>query len=204
MNTPVPVSERAARSWSRWYTRGLPAELGAARRDELTSDLYEHRAEARDTGASQRRVSLEIVARLIEGVPADLSWRRAQRSRARSITMATNGSSRGYPLWLTIALFVMGGLALAMSLSSVIGAIVEAEQGMALWAFLLFLVGTSIVAGLLLTNRAPRTSVALVALGAVGFGLTTYWMVVTVVVGVVVAAAAVLSVPRVVGPRPAT
>ena len=118
--------------------------------------------------------------------------------------METDGSGRGYPAWLTIVLSLMGGLALFMSLSSFVGSIVDGDEGMLVWGLLLLLVGTSIVAGLLLTTPAPRVSVTLVALGAVGFGLATYWMVLTVVVGVVVAAAALLSIPRVVGPRPAT
>jgi hypothetical protein len=199
----TPAAESAALAWTRWYTRGLPSEVGAARLDELTSDLHEHRADAPGASASERRVSLEIIARLVEGMPADVSWRRAQRSRARSITMATDSSGRGYPTWLTIVLFLMGALALFMSLTSVVGSIVDGDEGMLLWALLLLLVGSSIVAGLLLTDRAPRASVALVALGAVGFGLTTYWMVLTVVAGVLIAAAALLSIPRVVGPRPA-
>jgi hypothetical protein len=200
----TPVAESAALAWTRWYTRRLPSEVSTARRDELTSDLHEHRAEARDSGEPERRTSLEIVARLVEGVPADLSWRRAQRSRARSITMATDASSRGYPMWLTIVLFVMGGLALFMSLSSVVGALVDDDEGMLVWGTLLLLVGASIVGGLLLVNRAPRISVALVAIGAIGFGLATFWMVLTVVAGVIVAVAALLSIPRVVGPRLAT
>jgi hypothetical protein len=204
MSTGVPMSERAAMAWTRWYTRRLPSGLGDARRAELASDLHEHRAEARDSGEPERRTSVEIAARLVEGMPADLSWRHAQRSRVRSMTMATDSSARGYPMWLTIVLFVMGGLALFMSLSSVVGALVDGDEGMLVWALLLFLVGASIIGGLLLVDRAPYASVTLAAVGAVGFGLATYWMVLTVVVGVVVAAAVLLCIPRVVGPRLAT
>ena len=67
------MTDRAVLAWARVYTRGLPPTTRDQRKAEITSDLWEHRAEA----ARSRGLTLEIAARSIAGVPADLSWRRA-------------------------------------------------------------------------------------------------------------------------------
>jgi hypothetical protein len=55
-----------ARWWTRCYTAGLPAELRAARRAEVESDLWESLAD----GTPSRH----ILARLALGIVDDLSW----------------------------------------------------------------------------------------------------------------------------------
>lgn len=67
----------AARAWVRLYTLGLPATAKSERREEIDSDIFEHRREADRTGA---RFPLELLLRVVLGVPADLSWR-AERAR---------------------------------------------------------------------------------------------------------------------------
>ena len=66
---------RRARSlvaaWVRLYTLGLPATVRGDRRDELASDLWEQATE----GDGRRTVGVEIAARALLGVPADLAWR---------------------------------------------------------------------------------------------------------------------------------
>ncbi|MFE6965129.1 hypothetical protein ACFVAJ_08455 [Agromyces sp. NPDC057679] len=65
--------------WCRWYTRDLSEPVATTRRAELVSDLYEQRAIAAETGRSVAARS--FVGRLVRGIPADLSWRRAQLRR---------------------------------------------------------------------------------------------------------------------------
>ena len=200
----TPRSERAALAWTSWYTRGLPADVTEARRAELTSDLYEHRTEARETGVSERRTSVEILTRLVEGMAADVSWRRAQRSRARSTRMTIESDRRGYPLWLTIVAALMGAFALLAGTAGGINALVEADAETEEWALLMVVTGVLILGGLWLASRAPLASVVMVVLGAIGFAFAMFWMVFTVVAGALLAVAVLLCAPRVLGTRPAT
>lgn len=64
-----------ARGWLRLYTAGLPPELRERREQELESDLYEHQADRRADDASTASVGLEVVGRVVRGMPADLAWR---------------------------------------------------------------------------------------------------------------------------------
>jgi hypothetical protein len=72
-------ADRLTSLWVAGYTRGLPQHVREARANEITSDLWEHRQEARD-GV---RTELAIVSRALRGTWADLSWRRAQRRGLR-------------------------------------------------------------------------------------------------------------------------
>jgi len=79
----VNAAERASVivvGWAAIYTRRLPRELAQARRDEIVSDLWEQRADA--AGSSSVRTALEIVRRMLAGIPADLVWRHHQRRAA--------------------------------------------------------------------------------------------------------------------------
>ncbi|MGR2752213.1 hypothetical protein [Agromyces arachidis] len=65
--------------WARWYTRDLPAEVAADRRDELAADLHDERAWAGEAA------SASIAQRWLRGIPADLAWRAA---RMRGVAIA--------------------------------------------------------------------------------------------------------------------
>src|SRR5262245_41464605 len=68
-------TERLTLRWVGCYTRGLPPSVRDARRDEIASDLWEHRA-ASGTGFA---ADAAIASRAIRGITSDLSWRHAQR-----------------------------------------------------------------------------------------------------------------------------
>lgn len=72
-------SASLVRGWVDFYTRGLPAELRDARRDEIASDLWSQFEEAAVTGRSERETANEMLVRLVAGIPADISWRIAHR-----------------------------------------------------------------------------------------------------------------------------
>jgi hypothetical protein len=78
-------AERSAawvRRWVSVYTLGLPPEIKQRRRDEIDDDLWCQAQEAAGAGRADRSLGGEIVARLVFGVPADLSWRIEQRRYA--------------------------------------------------------------------------------------------------------------------------
>jgi hypothetical protein len=55
--------------WARSYTAGLPDDIAAERRAELESDLWEQQHDP------DHRSGVEVIGRLLFGVPADLLWR---------------------------------------------------------------------------------------------------------------------------------
>ena len=67
------------RIWVRLYTRKLPGAEAQRRRSEIEFDLFEHALEAQIARVSNYRLNAEVLARVLVGVPADISWRRATR-----------------------------------------------------------------------------------------------------------------------------
>jgi hypothetical protein len=115
---------------------------------------------------------------------------------------ATTATRFGYPTWLAIVAAVVGAFATLMGLAAAIVHIVDSSDDSGYFGVLLLTVGVGLLLALWLLRRAPLASVLLLALGGLAFGLVTFWMVVTVVLGVVIAVGAVLSAPRVLGARP--
>ena len=67
------------RRWVALYTRGLAPAERDARRDEIESDLWAHADEAAAMGRTPSALDAEMLVRLVLGMPADISWRRAHR-----------------------------------------------------------------------------------------------------------------------------
>ena len=67
------------RGWVDLYTRGLPADARAARRDEIDDDLWCEHAEAAAAGRSGRSLDADLALRLLFGIPSDISWRLTHR-----------------------------------------------------------------------------------------------------------------------------
>jgi hypothetical protein len=129
------------RGWVDLYTRGLPAALRAARRDEVDDDLWCQREEAEALGRSPRSLAGEILLRLFLGMPADISWRVSPSGRASKVERSSSMSTRiigslgviagasftyllaraittpgdamwnGTDAWINIVAFLAGGLA---------------------------------------------------------------------------------------------
>ncbi|HEX6474993.1 MAG TPA: hypothetical protein VF114_07910 [Candidatus Limnocylindria bacterium] len=73
MNTSAVAS--LVRGWVDFYTRGLPDDVRATRRDEVADDLWCQHEEAALADRSSSSLSVEMFLRLLLGVPSDLSWR---------------------------------------------------------------------------------------------------------------------------------
>jgi hypothetical protein len=63
------------RAWVAIYTKGLPAELRDARRAEIDSDLWEQRQVAGLDDEPPGETALQLFARLLLGIPSDITWR---------------------------------------------------------------------------------------------------------------------------------
>jgi hypothetical protein len=98
----VGLAMTAVRTWTRFYTWGLPAELRDARRDEIESDLWESFQDARGDAA----LAWQIWARLFGGVADDLWWRLDQATSLPLFALrfaATLGLIAMLGLWLISA-----------------------------------------------------------------------------------------------------
>jgi hypothetical protein len=108
------------RGWVATYTSGLPAETRRARADEIESDLWSQDEDAQAIGRSARSTTVEMLTRLVLGIPADVAWRLdqgglADQHIARTATMGIR----------TVALLaISGGLGLARVTIPFVGAIV--------------------------------------------------------------------------------
>jgi hypothetical protein len=76
MNAGYSIS--LLRRWVALYTRGLPDDVRAARRDEIEGDVWSQREEAVRLGLPAAAVAREILTRLVFGIPADIGWRLGQ------------------------------------------------------------------------------------------------------------------------------
>lgn len=113
-------------SWCACYTRDLPSQVAAARRDELTSDLHEHALWADEAGWSATRLRRDIVRRLLAGTVHDLTWRAHQLGRSaasdrlHAATVRTAQRITLGMLALGITLILLGGYTYVRIIRSII------------------------------------------------------------------------------------
>ena len=91
--------------WVRVYTRNLPPSAAERRIAEIDADLHDHIEHERANGTGERRIALDIVARMLRGMAADASWRSRTiaRSSTRKAQMKTNK-----PAHRSLALIALG------------------------------------------------------------------------------------------------
>lgn len=125
----APLYRGAAASVLRWcelYTRGLPEQVAAERRDEIASDLHEHSVWANEQGVSARALARGIRLRAVSGALADLSWRRQQmRQHESPEQQAVRTNARG---GLPLVAYTLSLLALVASGFVVIRVLVGVAQ----------------------------------------------------------------------------
>jgi hypothetical protein len=132
--------------WCSFYTRDLPDTVAADRREELTSDLFEHRAAGGSTAS--------IARRWIAGIPSDLSWR---------YRMLEASGARGLRLFTTAQ--VLAALMVAWGITVMIRFATSTAQYFELSTFLLLAAATGIAAiGLAMFSRSNQRVVGVVAL----------------------------------------
>jgi hypothetical protein len=112
------------RGWVSLYTRGLPADARAARRDEIDDDLWCEHAEAAAAGRSARSLDADLFLRLLFGIPADVSWRLAFR----------RASTRLSPVSSPMSTRTLGVLAIYAGAAPALLGILQYAMGDALWA----------------------------------------------------------------------
>lgn len=184
----IELASAVTRSWVRLYTRRLDADIRACRIAEIESDLWEHRRETEEAGAEPFDAGLQVLARCLAGMPADLAWRAGAARRARV-------SRRREPMndvirrswWLVPAVLV--GLFDVMlfvgQLTHFFGLMeFEPRVGTRLVASAVWLLfSVCIAVGLALRNRRPQRAGILVIVGSLP-ALLIAWMVVPPLLGI--------------------
>jgi hypothetical protein len=180
MNDQRPVAELLVRTWVRMYTVGLEASNRSDRRDEIESDLWEHRNYAASEGKGSAVTSLSIFGRWLAGIPADLSWRTSHRGRrgqqARE-SMMKNAIGTYWQGLAAIAAVATGYFGVRQFFTDEVSAAIT--SGKVVGLVLLVGAGLLVLAGLAVhrTNQRPGALMVIVgllpmaALGGFGIGL---------------------------------
>jgi len=186
-------ADSVAQRWTAWYTRRVDTELATRRGAEIRSDLHEHAATC---GASHRQ-QWEVLGRVLWGIPADLSWRRAARvARPRARTTGASMKLRRVTLAVLVAL-------VAFLVWAGIGTLHADGAGLkytGLFALAVVMVGT----GIALRDRAPGVAALLMLVGAAAPMAIFYWMAPVFVPGFLVVATLVVVTQRRRRSNPAT
>ena len=70
----LPLAKVTVRTWTWLYTAGLPYEVKSRRREEVSSDVWEHESATRASGYSPDAIGLQIQLRGLLGMPSDVEW----------------------------------------------------------------------------------------------------------------------------------
>jgi hypothetical protein len=167
-------AERAAglvRRWVALYTRGLPAELQQDRRDEIDSDLWSQLHDAADSTRADESLAGEIVARLVFGIPADLSWRVEQLQAARPQVVPERTPTMGARAIAVMAMIGGVGWMIWPIPQALVGRAWPAGAAVSWLLFFSVVGGTWVLAGAtfgLITEFQDRIRMRAAALGSLG------------------------------------
>jgi hypothetical protein len=164
------------RGWVSLYTRGLPADARAARRDEIDDDLWCEHAEAAAAGRSARSLDADLFLRLLFGMPSDITWRLAYR-RAPDPSSVVRSSS--------LDTRILGVLAIYAGSSPALLGILHFAMGDAMWAsgvLVVFAFGTFFALPAAALGIAWRFQDHLGLSGAIGAILITLGLVLIILV----------------------
>jgi len=164
------------RSWTATYTRGLPSDLREERREEIDCDLWKHQRLADLQLAPATGTAVEILLRLVLGIPADVFWRLEAGA-------GSTRSERGTQVNDTLIMRGLLGIALAVAaFPLVIGFLVmtglngeTSDTERVVFGPLQVLVGAVIIAGLVISSRRPMLGVGLVIAGTIAISVMWYW-----------------------------
>jgi len=192
MSAVLDLAVGMTRSWVAVYTSGLPPELRDSRRAEIDSDVWEQQRTADLLNQPQGETSLQLLARLVLGIPSDVTWRLEAAHSAqseRSISVSESGTMR-----ILVAVGVVVALFLVVAgIAAIADALVQGDlaSGQAGYGAISVLAGAAVAAGMLTSRRNPLLGIGLVAAGAITVAAAWYWMlVITIPIGIAMVAIA--------------
>lgn len=186
-----------ARRWVGWYAGFVGTEAAERRRAEIDSDLWEQRADARETGRRSFAVAGSIAWRVVGGMPDDLLWVRTQRLAMRgqrADRKASAMNSLGHTLarwWWVAGAAVLAAFFLYVGIDNLVGEYAPLPEG----AVQCFAAVALLVGGIALRVKAPRLSAALIAAPALP-AMSLWWAWPVAVLGALVAIGAIAEIVR--------
>jgi hypothetical protein len=192
MSRLLDLSIGVTRSWTATYTRGLPHDTRAERREEIDSDLWDHKRLADLEREPANGTAMQILVRVALGIPADLLW----RMEAGSSTQLTRSTSVNDTWFMRIGLLA---LTLVLSAGVAMGGFIVAGEGewdnrteQVIWGLVFATFPLISIIGLWICRSQPKLGVGLVAAGMVLMSLVMFWIAfITVPVGILVVAFAI-------------
>jgi len=185
MSAVLDLAVGMTRSWVSLYTSGLPPECRDARRTEIDSDLWEQQRTADLLNQPQGETSLQLLARLVLGIPSDVTWRLETGhsvSGERSIRMNEALYMRGLvAVGVALALLVV-----IVGVGSIFNAFEDGDNSGWVWGgSLSALSGVAVMVGLLISRPNPLLGIGLVAAGAITIAVLWHWLlVITIPIGI--------------------
>jgi hypothetical protein len=173
---------RCCMAWTSQYTRRLPPQIAADRRAEIASDLFEHGHDSIRSKSTSMRHNLEVLGRVLVGIPHDLSWRReVLRSQSYSLSGGRTIMRRLVAAAdHAVVIFASLGIGVATMLVPLLG---PALVGGPSKSEVFWLLGTGALAlllslGLSLRIRQKRSILAtvLLVLGSPAPSLALFWL----------------------------
>jgi hypothetical protein len=173
-------ADRVATRWTDAYTRGLETEVSERRREEIASDLFEH-GSAMGGGRAQQ---YNVLGRVLWGIPADLSWRRAVRASHRRL-------ETGAPMKLQRIMTAVVGFLVLFELWAAVGSL-TADGGGLRYSLPFVVAAALLCVGLAQRTTSPRRATVLIIVGAAAPMAIFYWMAPIFVPGFVLVSALVV------------
>ena len=175
-------ASRVVRRWVALYTHGLATELRDQRRAEIESDLWAEWDEADMLGPAPLPVAVEILARLVLGIPADIGWRYSHlEDNSSSQKEIVVRESRSQQAW-TVAGALWAGLGIVFAVVLLLDIQSRREDLAAdVWAasalavVIIVATGAALI-GLLRIGRDPATGRQVAIAGALVAGATAMFL----------------------------
>jgi hypothetical protein len=154
-------------AWVALYTRGVPAEFRERRQAELESDVWEHAFNREGENDTAWKRALQMIGRLISGIPADLMW----RAELISLNHSSTASRRPVMFHSRLDRFLLGAIVLLalFAIFNGVGIAFDNDMGdyAGLWGVFFVIPAITILTGLVAMRRShPRLGGTLVVLGA--------------------------------------
>jgi hypothetical protein len=164
------------RSWAATYTRGLPPDVRAERREEIDSDLWHQQRLADLERQPVTGTAVDILVRWLVGIPSDITWRVETGASQPKGTRPMNDT---LPMRIGLALvslpllaLVVNGVAIAFFGS---GDFDNSTEHVA-WGLMFLACPLLALVGLWLCRAQPRLGFGMVVIGALAGALIMFWM----------------------------
>lgn len=164
------------RSWAATYTRGLPPDVRAERREEIDCDLWHQQRLADLEREPVTGTAMEVLARWLAGIPSDVTWRIETGAAQPKGTTQMNDT---LPMRVGLVLLSLPLLALVINGVAIAffgaGDFDNSTQQVA-WGLMFLLCPVVTLTGLWLCRAQPRIGFAMVVVGALAGALIMFWM----------------------------